>query len=49
LGVEKMYDEMAINYLKSLSKTERKKLIKRIFDSLDDEEKLEVAKIIVES
>ncbi len=44
-----MYDEMAINYLKSLSKTERKKLIKRIFDSLDDEEKLEVAKIIVES
>ena len=41
-----MYDDMAINYLRSLSKEERKQLIKRIFDSLDAKEKLEIAKII---
>jgi hypothetical protein len=46
-GVGFLYEEMAINYLRSLSKSERKALIKRMFDSLDDEEKLEIAKVIV--
>jgi hypothetical protein len=42
-----MYDEMAINYFRGLTKEQRKVLVKRLFDSLDDDEKLEIAKIIV--
>ena len=43
-----MYDEMAINYFRGLSKDEKKRLVKKLFDSLDDDEKLEIAKIIAE-
>ncbi len=42
-----MMEEMALSYFRSLSKAERKRLVKRIFDALSDEEKLEVAKMIV--
>ena len=42
-----MLEEMALNYFRGLSKTERKSVIKRIFDSLSDEEKLEIAKMLV--
>jgi len=42
-----MLEEMALNYFRNLSKGERKRLVKRIFNSLSDEEKLELAKMIV--
>jgi uncharacterized protein (DUF2164 family) len=41
-----MMEEMAINYFKSLDKDEKRALIKRIFDSLSEEEKLEIAKML---
>ena len=41
-----MYEEMAVNYFRGLSSEEKKSLIKKIFESLSDKEKLEVAKII---
>ena len=41
-----MYDEMAVNYFRGLTKEQKKALVKRLFDSLDDGEKLEIAKII---
>jgi hypothetical protein len=42
-----MYDEMAINYFKGLSKEEKTNLMRKIVDSLTEEEKEELAKIIV--
>ena len=42
-----MYEEFAVNYFRSLSKAERKKIIKKIFDSLTDGEKLEIAQMLV--
>jgi hypothetical protein len=42
-----MMEEMAIEYFRGLSKSEKKKLIKRIFDSLEEDEKLEIAKLLV--
>jgi uncharacterized protein (DUF2164 family) len=47
MGEIYMYEEMAMNYFKGLSKDEKKRIIHKIFDSLSDEEKLEIAKIIV--
>lgn len=43
---EFMYEEIAVNYFRSLSKSERKKIIKGIFDSLTDKEKLEIARML---
>jgi hypothetical protein len=42
-----MLEDMALNYFRGLPKGERKRLVKKIFDSLSDEEKLELAKMIV--
>ncbi|MFA5358048.1 MAG: hypothetical protein WC308_03970 [archaeon] len=42
-----MYEDIAVNYFRSLSKAERKKIIKGIFDSLTDKEKLEIAQMLV--
>ena len=42
-----MYEEMAVNYFRNLSQSERKKLVKKLFDSLSESEKLELAKILV--
>jgi hypothetical protein len=42
-----MMEEMALNYFRSLPKSERKRLVKKIFNSLSDEEKLDLAKMIV--
>ena len=41
-----MMEEMAINYFKELDRDEKKVLMKKIFDSLTEEEKLDVAKIL---
>lgn len=42
-----MIEEMALEYFRNLSKSERRRLVKRIFNSLSDEERLELAKAIV--
>ena len=42
-----MYEEMALNYYKGLSKTEKKRIMKKLFDMLNDDEKLEFAKMFV--
>lgn len=44
-----MIEDMAINYFRGLNKDEKKALLKKIFDSLTNEEKLELAKILVKS
>jgi len=41
-----MMEEMALNYFRGLDEEEKKSLIKRIFDSLSDEEKVEIAKLL---
>ena len=41
-----MYEDMAVEYFKGLPFEEKKRLVKRIFDALDDDEKLQIAKII---
>jgi phenylpyruvate tautomerase PptA (4-oxalocrotonate tautomerase family) len=41
-----MFEEVALNFFRGLSKPEKKALIKKIFDSLSEEEKLEIAKIL---
>lgn len=42
-------ENMAINYFRGLDKTQRKLLLKRIFDSLSSAEKLEVAKLLIKN
>jgi hypothetical protein len=42
-----MIEDIALNYFRGLEKAEKKALIKRIFDSLSEEEKLDIAKLIV--
>ena len=42
-----MMEEMALEYFRNMSKSDRKRLVKRIFNFLTDEEKLELAKMIV--
>ncbi|MFA5126079.1 MAG: hypothetical protein WC462_03685 [archaeon] len=42
-----MMEEMAIEYFKGLCKTEKKRLIKKIIDSLSEKEKVELAKMII--
>jgi len=42
-----MIEEMAVNYFRGLSKSEKKALIKRIFDELSDEEKVAIAKMLL--
>lgn len=44
---EKMIEDVALNYFRNLPKDQRKELLKRLFNSLSSEEKLEVAKILV--
>lgn len=44
-----MIEDMAINYFRNLTKDEKKVLLKKIFDSLTNEEKVEVAKILVKN
>jgi len=41
-----MFEEVAVNYFRELDKEQKKALIKRIFDSLSDKEKLEIAKML---
>jgi len=41
-----MFEEIAVNYFRGLDKEQKKALIKRIFDSLSDSEKLEIAKML---
>lgn len=42
-----MFEEMAIDYFRGLGKSEKKKLIKKVFDSLSGEEKVEIAKMLI--
>ncbi len=42
-----MIEDIALNYFRNLEKEEKRALIKKIFDSLTDEEKLEIAKLLV--
>ena len=42
-----MIEDIALNYFRGLEKAEKKRLIKRIFDSLSDDERLEIAKLLV--
>ena len=42
-----MIEEMALEYFRNMTKADRKRLVKRIFNSLSEEEKLELAKMIV--
>ena len=42
-----MMEEMALNYFRGLSKSEKKNLMKKIVASLSEEEKLDLAKLIV--
>lgn len=42
-----MIEDIALNYFRNLGKNEKKALIKRIFNSLSDKEKLEIAKLLV--
>jgi len=41
-----MYDDMALQYFRSMPKVDRKRLIKKIFEALSDEEKLDIAKLL---
>ena len=47
MNCDNMFEEMALNYFKGLSKPERNALIKKIFDSLSEEEKIEIAKLLM--
>ena len=38
---------MALEYFRNMTKADRKRLVKRIFNALSEEEKLELAKMIV--
>jgi len=40
-------EEMALNYFRGLNRSEKKKLIKRLFDSMTEEEKVDLAKILL--
>jgi hypothetical protein len=42
-----MMEEMALNYFRSLTKSEKKQLMKKIVCSLDGEEKLDLAKLLL--
>jgi len=42
-----MFEEMALNYFRNLSKRERKSMIKKLLGAMNEEEKLEVAKLLV--
>jgi uncharacterized protein (DUF2164 family) len=42
-----MMEDIAINYFRGLDKKDRNALIKKIFDSLSEEEKLEIAKLLI--
>jgi len=42
-------EAMAVNYFRGLSKEERKELIERLFDSLSNGEKLEIAKLLIKN
>jgi len=47
MDVINMFEEMALNYFRSMPKAEKNALIKKIFESLSEEERLEIAKILV--
>ncbi len=42
-----MMEEMALEYFRNLSKAEKKRLVKKIFGALTEEEKVDLAKILV--
>jgi hypothetical protein len=42
-----MIEDIALNYFRGLNKGDKKILIKKIFDSLTENEKLEIAKLLV--
>ncbi|MDD4251120.1 MAG: hypothetical protein PHX27_02920 [Candidatus ainarchaeum sp.] len=42
-----MLEDVAINYFRGLNKEEKTLLIKKIFDSLTESEKLELAKLLI--
>jgi hypothetical protein len=41
-----MMEEIALNYFRGLDEDQKKALIKKIFESLSDEEKLGIAKML---
>jgi len=42
-----MMEQMALEYFRSMSKSERKSIVKKIFSMLSEEEKLEIAKLLI--
>ena len=42
-----MFEEMAVNYFRGLEKSQKKALIKKIFAELTEQEKLEIAKMLL--
>jgi len=42
-----MMEDMAIDYFRSLGKADKKRLIKKVFDSLEEDEKVEIAKMLI--
>jgi len=42
-----MMEEIAVNYFRSLSSSEKKNLIKNILSSLSEKEKVEIAKMLL--
>jgi hypothetical protein len=41
-----MMTQIALNYFRGLDKDERREIIKQIFESLSEDEKLEIAKLL---
>ncbi len=42
-----MMEDMAIDYFRGLDKSEKKRLLKKIVEAMTEEEKVELAKLIV--
>lgn len=42
-----MIEDLAVNYFRNMPKEERQVLLRKIFDSLSNQEKLEIARIII--
>lgn len=40
-------EEMALNYFRGLNKSEKKQLMRKIIDSLSEEERVELAKLLL--
>jgi hypothetical protein len=44
-----MMEDMALDYFRGLSKSEKKRLLKKIVSAMTSEEKVELAKLIVDA